>query len=252
MNADRAEAAFWAAFVRNRNVDLGTADDGAIAVAGGYALAIAGTHNQVALAVGSTHPLTATDLDVLDGFYRRRNLPVRIEVRQEVLDRDRALLDAHGYALAEIRFVLFESSAVPEASAPGVVVRPAADRAGWVRLVTRAFAEGGAPDAESRRSAEVSAAAASRLFLAEADGVPAGGGAVAIAGDVAFLFSAAVLPAFRRRGVHRALLSARAAFGAAHGAARAALKAVDDSASARAAERAGFGRVTTLRRLRRE
>jgi GNAT superfamily N-acetyltransferase len=252
MNADRAEASFWAAFVRNRNVDLGTADDGAVAVAGGYALAIAGTYGQVALAIGSTRPLTADDLDVLDAFYRRRDLPVRIEVRQEVLDRDRALLDAHGFEVADIRFGLFETDAVPEASSAAVVVRPAANRAAWVRLVTRAFAEGREPDAESRRSAEVTAAAASRLFVAEVGGVAAGGGAVGISGEVAFLFSAAVLPEFRGRGVHRALLSARAAFGAAHGAARSALKAVDEGAAARAAERAGFRLTKILRRLRRE
>ena len=252
MNADRAEASFWAAFLRNRNVDLGTAEDGAVAVAGGYAIAIVGTYGQVALAIGSTRPLTADDLGVLEAFYRRRALPVRIEVRQDVLERDRALLDEHGYELAEIRFGLFETSAIPEASPTGVVVRLAPNRAAWVRLVTRAFAEGGEPDAESRRSAEVTAAAASRLFVAEVDGVAAGGGAVGISGEVAFLFSAAVLPEFRGRGVHRALLSARAAFGAAHGAARSALKAVDEGAAARSAERAGFCRTTILRRLRRD
>ncbi len=43
MNAARAEAAFWSAFLRNRNVDAGTSADGALPVAGGFALCLAGT-----------------------------------------------------------------------------------------------------------------------------------------------------------------------------------------------------------------
>jgi GNAT superfamily N-acetyltransferase len=252
MNADRAEASFWAAYLRNRNVDLGSAEDGAVPVAGGYALYATGTYTQVALAVGSTRPLTEDDATVLEGFYGRRALPVRLEVREEVLSRDRALLDAHGYVEGDIRFGMYESSRLPEDGPAGVTVRPANNRAAWVRLVTRAFADGHDPEEESRRSAELSAAAASRLYVAEVDGVPAGGGAVAIAGEVAILFSGAVLPQFRGRGVHRALLRARAAFGASHGTARAAFKAVEGSSAARSAERAGFERTAVLRRLRRD
>ncbi|HEV3087354.1 MAG TPA: GNAT family N-acetyltransferase [Candidatus Elarobacter sp.] len=252
MNADRAEASFWAAYLRNRNVDDGSAEDGAVAVAGGYALCALGTYTQLALAVGSTRPLTDDDASVLEGFYGRRELPVRLEVRQEVVDRDRALFDARGYELADIRFGMFESAAVPGELPGHVTVRPAGSRPGWVRLVTRAFAEGNEPDAESLKSAEMSAAAASRLFVAEVDGVPAGAGAVGIAGEVAVLYSGAVLPQFRGRGVHRALLRERVAFGALHGAARAAMKAVDGSPAAHSAQRAGFERTMTLRRLRRD
>jgi len=251
MNADRAEASFWAAYLRNRNVDLGSADDGAVPVAGGYALCAVGTHYQLGLAVGSARPLTDDDVRVLESFYARRKLPVRLEVRDEVLSRDRALLEAHGYDVDDLRLDLFESSALPAAGPSNVVVHPAGSRARWARLVARAFADGGEPDEKTRRSAEL-IAAASRLFVAEIDGVPAGGGALAIAGDVAFLFSGAVLPQFRGRGVHRALLHARAAFGASHGTARAAFKTVERSPAARSAERAGFERAMTLRRLGRD
>jgi GNAT superfamily N-acetyltransferase len=251
MIADRAEASFWAAFLRNRNVDLGSADDGAIAVAGGYALYARGTYNQVALAIGSTRPLDAGDLAALEAFYERRGAPVRLELRETALERDHALFEQAGYDVAEIRFGFFETAAVPAEPPATVAVRPARHRADWLRVVTRAVAEGGRPDEEHLRSAEVAAAAATGLFIAELDGVAAGAGAVGIAGEVAYLYSGAVLPQFRGRGVHRALLRARAEFGASRGAARTALKAVEGSAAERSVRRAGFERTAVLRRVRR-
>jgi GNAT superfamily N-acetyltransferase len=249
MNADRAEAAFWAAFLRNRNVEAATAGDGAVAVAGGYALCVVGTYHQVALAIGSTRALRSDDLAVLQAFYSRRGLPVRLEVRDEVLERDRELFDTEGYAIADARFSLLETGAVPDQPGSQIKVRPSGDRAAWVRLVTRAFAEGHPPDDELRRSAEISAAAATRLFVAELEGAAAGAGAVGVSGDVAYLYSAAVLPQYRRRGIHQALLHARVAFGAEQGASRSAFKTIEGSAAERSAQAAGFTRSTILRRV---
>ena len=189
MNADRAEAAFWAAFLRNRNVEAATAGDGAVAVAGGYALCVMGTFHQVALAIGSTRALRADDLAVLEAFYGRRTLPVRFEVREDVLERDRELFETAGFDIAGERLALLEMTAGPEEPNSRVRVRAIGDRAAWVRLVMRAFTEGQPPDHEQRRSAEISAAAATRLFVAEIDGVAAGGAAVGISADVAYLYS---------------------------------------------------------------
>jgi GNAT superfamily N-acetyltransferase len=252
MNADRAEAAFWAGFLRNRNVEATTAGDGAVAVAGGYALCVMGTYHQVALAIGASRALRDDDLTVLQAFYGRRGLPVRLEVRADVLERDRELFERAAYDLADARFALLETAAIPEEATSPIKVRPIGDRAAWVRLVTRAFAEGEPPDDEHRRSAEISAAAASRLFVAEIEGVAAGAGAVGIAGEVAYLYSAAVLPQYRRRGIHRSLLRARVAFGAEQGASRSALKTLEGSGAEHAARSAGFIRTGTLRRLRRD
>jgi ribosomal protein S18 acetylase RimI-like enzyme len=249
MNADRLEAAFWAAFLRNRNVEATTAGDGAVAVAGGYALCVMGTYHQVALAVGSTRALREDDLAVLEAFYGRRDRPVRLEVREDVLERDRELFQAAGYDVADAGLALLETTNVPDEPRSQITVRSTGDRAAWVRLVTRAFGEGHPPGDEHRRSAEISAAAASRLFVADIDGVAAGAGAVGISADVAYLYSAAVLPQFRRRGVHRALLHARVAFGAAQGAARSASKTVEGTDAEHSALNAGFTRTATLRRL---
>ncbi|HEY0394821.1 MAG TPA: GNAT family N-acetyltransferase [Candidatus Elarobacter sp.] len=250
MIPDRAEAAFWAAYLRNRNVDAGSADDGAVAVAGGYAIYVKGSKHQVAYAVGSTRALREDDLDVLAGFYGRRSSAVRLELRDEAYERDRELLEAAGFVAEAPRLGLYEAALPPPDGTPGIVAHPASDRAGWIRLLVRAAAPDGAPDDALRRSVEVCAAAAHGLFVAEVDGVPAGGGAVAVTGEYAYLFCGAVLPEFRRRGVHRALIAARAAFGAERGAARTALKIADGGAGA--VQRAGFERTASLRRLRRD
>jgi GNAT superfamily N-acetyltransferase len=251
MNADRAEAQFWAAFLRNRNVDAGTAEDGAVAVAGGYAIYVKETHYQLAFGLGTARPLRDDDLATVRDFYGRRGARPQIELEDEVLRRDAAVLEAAAFELAPLTLARYESAALPAAPADGaVVVRPVQDRAAWVRLAARAFGDDGAADATSRRSHELSAAAAHGLFLAEVGGVPAGAGAVAVFNGIAFLYAGAVVPEYRGRGVHRALLHARAAFGASRGAARTAIKTEDGSSAERSIVRAGFERTATIRRLR--
>jgi GNAT superfamily N-acetyltransferase len=250
MIPDRAEAAFWAGYLRNRNVDAGTADDGAVAVAGGYAIYVKGSCHQVAHAVGSARPLREDDLGVLEGFYRRRGSPVRLELRDDVLARDRDLLERAGYEPAAEAIGLYETAAIPDAAGGSITVRQTTDRAGWVRLVSRAFADASEVQDASRRSAEVCAAAAHGLFVAEVDGVAAGAGAAAVLpGEVTYLFCGGVVPELRGRGVHRALLRARALFGATRGANRTAVKAFDGTAAERSIRRAGFERIAVLRRV---
>jgi len=250
MNADRAEAAFWAGFLRNRNVEAATADDAAIPVAGGYAISVPGTVYQLALAVGSSRPLTEDDLRIVDAFYRAREALPRIELREEALARDRTVLADGGYDAEELAITLLEAPAARFPDDPAIRVRATTDRAGWVALASAGFAGDGDP-APHVRTAQVGAAAASGLFVAEIDGTPAGAGAAGIAGDVAFLYSGTVLPAFRGRGVHGALLRARLSYAVSRGATRGALKALAGSSSERSAKRAGFVPTATLRRARR-
>ena len=104
----------------------------------------------------------------------------------------------------------------PSDPSPGVRIR-AIDRrdvaaaVAWQRVVIEASGFG-------RAAAEALLALAPgmvadhrvRLFLAEVDGTPVGGAALFAHGGVGGLESAAVLPAWRGRGIHRALLAARA------------------------------------------
>ena len=91
-----------------------------------------------------------------------------------------------------------------------------------------------------RRTTYVCASAASALVAVRVDGRLAGGGALGVTGDVAFLFCASTLPAFRRRGVHAASVSARLALGRSRGATFALMTTPAGSDAVGSAQRVGL------------
>ena len=206
MNPDRAAAQLWAGFLRNRNVDAGTAGDGAIPVAGGYALYVSGTRYDFAMGAGSTRALRDDDLAVVEEFYAARSHPARFELDEAVLARDGTLLRARGYSEEDETLAMLEApvGAVPPHGA--IAVRTTTKRRAWADLAVRAFAETSDDLALLRRTVQISAAAARVLIIASVNGEDAGAAALGISGDMALLWGGAVLPAFRRRGVHQALL----------------------------------------------
>jgi GNAT superfamily N-acetyltransferase len=252
VSVERAEAAFWASFLRNRNLDTTTADDGAVAVAGGYALCATGTFLQYAIGAGSTRALRADDLEVTEDFYATRRLPSRLEVTDTVLARDRALFEARGYSDEGLALAVLEAALPLAGEDTGTIAtRVTGDRRAWSALAVRAFADTVDPEESERlrRANVVSASAASALVIAAIDGVDVGIGAVRLVDDVAFLYAGAVLPAFRSRGVYGALLAARVAFARARGATSAALKTRADEGAERSALRRGFARTALRRRI---
>ncbi len=129
-------------------------------------------------------------------------------------------------------------------------MRTVTDRRAWTELNLRGEDRIAEADRERlRRTMQAVAAAAHGLFVASVDGADAGTGALGISGDIAFLFGGAVLPAYRRRGVHRALIAARTAFAHGRGAAQAALKTRPGSFSERSALGLGFVPTGELHRL---
>jgi GNAT superfamily N-acetyltransferase len=77
-------------------------------------------------------------------------------------------------------------------------------------------------------------------YLARVDGQIAGGASMRIDGEVALLAGAATLPAFRRRGVQRALLRTRLRTAALAGCALAVVATQPGSASQANVQRQGF------------
>jgi GNAT superfamily N-acetyltransferase len=252
MIADRAAASLWAAFLRNRNVDAGTALDGAVPVAGGYAIYVAGTHLDYAVGAGTTRPLRDDDLAVVEEFYAARGRPSRFELDEAVLARDGDLLREHGYAEEEATLAVLEGPASAVVPAPSrVTVRTTTDRRAWTQLATRAFADTSADAALLRRTMETEAAAAHVLVIASLDRQDAGAAALAMYGELALLYGAAVLPAFRGHGVHKALVGARLTIAHTRGATRATLKTTPDSPVERSATHFGLVRTGLRRRVRR-
>ena len=253
MMPDRAEALLWAAFLRNRNVDAGTAGDGAIPVAGGYAIYLAGTLLDFAVGAGSTRPLRDDDLAVVEEFYAARAHPARFELDEAVLARDEALLRERGYAEEDEALAVLEGPTRAVAPQSKVTVRTTTDRRAWTELASRGFGHEGRHDpAELRRTLQAEAAAAHVLVVASVAGHDAGAAALAVYGELALLSGASVLPALRRRGVYAALLAARLVIGHARGATRATLKTVAGSPVERSAARFGLLRTGLRRRVRRD
>jgi hypothetical protein len=251
--AERAEAGFWAAYARNIPTTEETRDTGAVPVAGGYAIALQGTYLEYGLAVGSARALRPDDLRIIDEFYAARGLASRVELHPDVAERDGDLLASWGYE-PELKVTIFERSIPTAVAAAGAIAVESMKnrRSEWVELVVAGFADtiGAADLARLRRATQVCAAAAAEVFGARIGGRFAGGGALAVNGDAALLFSASTLPEFRRCGVHGALIGARLSAAQSRGATFAFLKATGATGSMPSALAAGFGAAYVRRRLR--
>jgi GNAT superfamily N-acetyltransferase len=245
MSPDSAAAAFWAAFIRNRNVDERTADDGALPVAGGYALYVAGTAFDHVLGAGRDRPLRPDDFAVVEEFYTARGIAPSFNLDTESAERDAALLAERGYRTDPAStLVVYErpvQALLPLAAERSVVVRVTRDRRAWSTLMAQAQSDGAADDA-LRRTLRFLAAGASVLTIASLDGRDVGGGGILLAGELALFVSGGVLPEVRRRGVHAALVAARLEIAHERGATRAAVKTRLGSPVERTAQRAGFAR----------
>jgi GNAT superfamily N-acetyltransferase len=252
MIPDRVEAALWAAYLRNRNVDAGTAGDGAIPVAGGYAIYVADSMLDFAIGAGSTRPLREDDLTVVEEFYAARAHPARFELDEAVLGRDGELLRERGYAVEDLTLAILEGPTRPTASAGPVEVRTTTNRRAWTELATRAFADAVPEPRPLRHTLEASAALAQVLCIASINGQDVGVAGLAVYDDLALLVTGAVLPPYRGRGVHTALLESRLALAHGLGATRATVKAVPDSAVERSARHFDIVRTGIRKRVRRE
>jgi GNAT superfamily N-acetyltransferase len=168
------------------------------------------------------------------------------------LRRDEELLRGRGYADVPPVLTVLQAPAAAQPPVDGIAVRTTTDRGAWSELLVRCIAEQIADPATLRRQAQVNAAAGHVLAVASIRGEDVGVGAIGVAGDNALLYSGGVLPAFRQRGVHKALLAARLTLAHARGTGGAVLKTVPGSPAERSALGFGFTHTGTRRRVRRE
>ena len=135
------------------------------------------------------------------------------------IEKTARLLVAAGYAQSGFHATMAGAVELPKAPALGVEVTRVASKAeleafadvyhrGWAITDFRVPIE---PWVKARGWS---------LYLARFDGQPAGAAILYVVGDDAYLADGAVDPAFRRHGVHRALLDRRCADAAAAGAKR--------------------------------
>ncbi|HEY3798464.1 MAG TPA: GNAT family N-acetyltransferase [Caulobacteraceae bacterium] len=149
-------------------------------------------------------------------WYADENVPAAFEIAPGVRTEGlMALLHANGYRQTGFHTAFAGWSDGPSVSAPGVEVRRVesdddleaftdAYHLGWNRT-------------EFRVPTRPWLAAGWRLYLGVCDGHPAGAAILTLHAGDAYLADASVDPAWRNRGVHRALIDARCADAAAAG-----------------------------------
>jgi ribosomal protein S18 acetylase RimI-like enzyme len=192
-------------------------------VAGGFAcFAEDGSPMNKVVGLGFFGDPDPATFDDVERSFAGWGAPVQVELSNLADPEVAAMLSDRGYLLAGFENVLGRSlQAESEPVAPiGIEVRPCTDGDldAWVDVVVEGFAH---PDGEGVPSHEefprdvVARAerdfenAGATAYLALCNGVIAGGGSVRVTDRVAQLTGAATAPAYRRRGVQSALLTAR-------------------------------------------
>ncbi|MFF4257891.1 GNAT family N-acetyltransferase [Streptomyces sp. NPDC001663] len=197
-------------------------------------------------------PDTAT-LDRIERAFGDRGVPVQAEVSELADPAVGALFTERGYRLASFENVLGLAldGEYERVTPPGIEVRVSRDDEfdAWLDVVVEGFAhpdDQGVPSHEEfprqvLANAERDFAAAGVVhYIALYDGTVAGGGSLRTADGVAQLTGAATAPAYRRRGVQTALLSARLADAAATGCDIAVVTTQPGSKSQQNVQRRGF------------
>lgn len=226
-------------------------------VAGGWALFAGPGHpvNKV-IGIGVDRPPAPAEMERIEAAFAAQGSETRAEVATLARAETHQALSRRGYVLHGFENVLgrrLDEAPAVENVATAIEVRAVgeADLDDWVRTVSGGFAapdESGAGgdqplpegDALGAMFDDINRAAGTDRYLARLEGQVAGGASMRIDGQVALLAGAATLPAFRRRGVQRALLRYRLADAARRGCRLAVVVTQPGSTSQANAQRQGF------------
>lgn len=219
LEAGLVEAAAYAA-IQDRD-----GDGFAIRIAGGVAsCAEPGSPFNKVAGLGFEGVPSEDELEDVERRYAEVDSPVQVELSTLGDPSIAETLTRRGYTLVGFENVLgaeVDSGAADQTAAEISVRRsPDSELDAWVEVVVEGFAaadEEGVPAHEEfpreavERAVRTFAAAGAERYSALVDGELAGGASFYSEAGVAYLAGAATAPAYRRRGVHGALLSARMA-----------------------------------------
>lgn len=189
-------------------------------VAGGIAT-FTGIDSPISQVIGAglDASISEGELDRLEDFFRTRGAPAILELSSFAAPSFVEMLNRRGYTVVEFSHVLCRkcerSEKFPPASGEIAIreltsqMHPEEARL-YTEVVSKGFAESLPITQDLLDVIEGFCYDANgRCFLASIDGQPAGGGAAALFDGVGTLGGASVLPQFRRRGIHAALMAAR-------------------------------------------
>ena len=214
-------------------------------VAGGYAI-YCGRNSPLnrACGLGMSGPVTPQDLEALEAFYREHSVDPHVRICPHAHASLPLLLADRGYTIGEFMNVYARPLRDADAGrgyAKELRIRVATPEEArkWFELAGAAgdWAE---PDRVTFMVIRTVLKPGAQLYLAWLDEQPVGGGGLEIHDDVAALMAAETLPAYRRRGIHAALVSERLSAAGAAGCDVAMVHTVPGAASRRNVLRAGF------------
>jgi predicted GNAT family acetyltransferase len=205
--------------------------------------------------LGLTGPLSENDLMQVEGFFGEHRSAVRIDVCPSLDSSLPGRLSDRGYRRRDSLAVLYRPLQPPLPLPPAAVeiqvTHASSDQGGlWISTTASGF---DASDDPHDRTLSVLAgnfsAANSIPYLAWIRGKAVGGGALFVDDRAAELGSDSTLPAFRKRGVHTALIATRLVEASRMGLDLAVFCAEPESESQHNAERLGFQVAYLIERM---
>lgn len=244
---ERADARVGLEYIRAQALLRPESKASALEIAGGIAL-YAGPGSPVSrvTGLGLSGPVRKEDLLAVEEFFLLRNNPVPIDLCPLADQGFLELLASRGYQPLYFKNTWIKPLTGEERAETrgAVVVREVSSEETelWAEVVAKGFAD---REDDIARDCDIarpnSRSSCVTCLLAYLDGEPAGGALVAFSEGLAFFSSMSTRPAFRRRGVQRALLAARLALAQKRGCDLAVVHAsAQNEASQRNVERAGF------------
>ncbi len=161
--------------------------------------------------------MSAAELDRLEHFFHSRGSSVVVELCPLADSSLLAAFGERGYRIVEFSNVLIRALGpqdVFDPPSPGIEARPIAEseRGVFVATLAQGWAEFQAVTEEMMAMTDsFSRGAGKVMYLALADGQPAGAGTLLLSRGVAGLYGSSTMPDFRRRGVQTALIARRMA-----------------------------------------
>lgn len=223
-----------------------------IETCGGFAtFAGAGSPLTHAIGLGMNGPVSTSEFDRMEQFFRSRGVPVNLDFCPHADFSLLELVGTRGYRIVECNNVL----AGPVAGSADWRVRTAAsqEEPAWTRTMLEGFfgkREFTAIELDlGRRLLGMECASA---WLAEVDGKLASAGAMNVRAKLALLFADSTLTAYRGQGLHLAIIRARLKHAASLGCDLATASTAPGSVSQRNYERAGFRVVYTKLNMQRD
>ena len=205
-----------------------------------------------AIGVGLSGPVTESDLDRMEDFYRSRGAPSNIDLCPMADPALMEMLGKRGYRITEFNnvLVLRVCSAMRDARVRIV----GGDEIGvWTRTCITGFFEREDLTAEEMAlGANIVAMPGAEAFLAEIDAAPLAAGAGAIREKLLFLFGDSTLPRARGKGLQSAIIRTRLAWGFEQGCDLATACTVPGTVSQRNYQREGFQVAYTKMNMLRE